>query len=251
MTRTQLAPRDFDFYEEARAVVARGRAPFAPHGTDDDARVLVAIADAGLLLRSAHAATMHRALNRLYDAQNRDGGWGPNPDASCPELTGRALDALGRFGLCAKQAVAGRAIAFLLAHQDECGGWRDARGARPVACSAAVLAGLLAVGFDVTAPAARRAARVLKELQLADGDWGSAQETAEALLGLLAAGDGDTAEARAGAEYLVATQRENGTWPGGARSLPVAALAKYLDAFGGTAGMRLDPPHALRGPKAA
>ena len=147
--------------------------------------------------------------------------------------------------------MAGRAIAFLLAHQDECGGWRDARGARPVACSAAVLAGLLAVGFDVTAPAARRAARVLKELQLADGDWGSAQETAEALLGLLAAGDGDTAEARAGAEYLVATQRENGTWPGGARSLPVAALAKYLDAFGGTAGMRLDPPHALRGPKAA
>lgn len=250
MTRTQLAPRDFDFYEEARAVVARGRVSFATSGTDDDARVLVAIAEAGLLLRAAHAATMHRALNRLYDAQNRDGGWGPNPHASCPELTGRALDALGRFGLCAKQDAAARAIAFLLANQDDEGGWRDARGARPVACSASVLAGLLAVGFDVTAPAARRAVRVLKELQLADGDWGSAQETAEALLGLLAAGDGACAEARAGAEYLVATQRENGTWPGGARALPVTALAKYLDALGAS-GPRVDGAHAVRGPKFA
>lgn len=252
MTRTQLAPRDFDFYEEARAVVARGRAPFAPSGTDDDARVLVAIAEAGLMLRASHAATMHGALNRLYDAQNRDGGWGPNPDASCPEHTGRALDALGRFGLCAKQSVAARAVAFLIAGQDDEGGWRDARGARPVACSAAVLCGLLAVGFDVTAPAARRAARVLKELQRPDGGWGSAHETAEALLGLLATGDADTAEVRAGAEYLVGTQRENGTWPGGARGLPVRALAKYLEALDVSAGgSRRDGPHAPRAPKLA
>jgi squalene-hopene/tetraprenyl-beta-curcumene cyclase len=254
MNRTQpaVAPRDFDFYEEARAVVARGRVPFALGGTDDDARALVAIADAGLMLRAAHAATMHRALNRLYDAQNRDGGWGPNPQASCPEHTGRALDALGRFGLCAKQDVAARAITFLLANQDEGGGWRDACGARPVACSAAVLAGLCAVGFDVTAPAARRAARVLKELQLADGGWGSAHETAEALLGLLSACDGASAEARAGAEYLVATQRETGAWPGGARALPVRALTRYLEALGVSAGgSRRDAPHAPRGPKFA
>lgn len=214
------------------------------------ARALAALFDAGTALHPGCAAAVSRGLKVLYDTQRRDGGWGA--PASCPAVTGRALEALGRFGLCARQRAAARAVALLLARQDDDGAWRDARGGRPVAASAAALAGLAAVGFDVTLPVARRAVRWLKETQNVDGGWGAPGETAEALLGLIAAGDAAGEEARAAAEYLVGTQRGTGTWPAGTVALPLAALARHLDATARPAGTgRHDGPHPVPGPKFA
>ena len=92
-----------------------------------------------------------------------------------------------------------------------------------------VLVGLHAIGFDMTSPVVRRAVRWLKDVQNADGGWGesclsyddptqagvgpsTASQTAWALLGLLAVGEAESDEVRAGIEYLVGTQDEDGGW---------------------------------------
>ena len=75
----------------------------------------------------------------------------------------------------------------------------------------------------------RRAVRWLKGVQNADGGWGescrsyddpslagqgtpTASQTAWALLALIAAGEKDRRAARAGVEYLLATQGADGNW---------------------------------------
>jgi squalene-hopene/tetraprenyl-beta-curcumene cyclase len=75
----------------------------------------------------------------------------------------------------------------------------------------------------------RRAVAWLREVQQPGGGWGescrsyddpglagqgtpTASQTAWALLALLAAGEADSDEVRAGVEYLVATQQADGNW---------------------------------------
>src|SRR5262249_34390692 len=100
------------------------------------------------------------------------------------------------------------ALQFLLARQDESGGWSG---------NWQVLTALEAVEFDMHSLPVRRAVRWLKESQHEDGGWGesdssTATRTAWALVGLLAAGEAESAEVRAGAEFLVGTQRADGGW---------------------------------------
>jgi squalene-hopene/tetraprenyl-beta-curcumene cyclase len=152
-----------------------------------------------------------------------------------------------------------------------------------------VLVGLAAVGFDMQAPVVRRAVRWLKDVQNADGGWGescrsyddpstagkgesTASQTAWALLGLLAAGEGDSAEVRGGIEFLVGTQESDGGWieepftgTGFPRVFylkyhmypvyfPLMALGRYLTEIrsqesGFRRSERRDAAHALPGPK--
>jgi squalene-hopene/tetraprenyl-beta-curcumene cyclase len=153
-----------------------------------------------------------------------------------------------------------------------------------------VLVGLAAVGYDMHAPVVRRAVLWLKDMQNADGGWGescrsyddpstagqgesTASQTAWALLGLLAAGEGDSAEVRAGIEFLVGTQDSDGGWieePFTGTGFPRVFYLKYhmypvyfpLMALGRYAkvvshqlsvvsqtGMRRDPAHASPSPK--
>ncbi|MGH8671185.1 MAG: squalene--hopene cyclase, partial [Burkholderiales bacterium] len=76
----------------------------------------------------------------------------------------------------------------------------------------------------------QRAAAWLKRMQRADGGWGedndtyydpakagcghtsTSFQTAWAMLGLAAAGEGTSLEARRGAEFLLRTQRSDGLW---------------------------------------
>ena len=95
-----------------------------------------------------------------------------------------------------------------------------------------MIAGLREVGCDVYSLPPRRAVRWLKESQNGDAGWGgsTATETAWAVLALLAAGEGAGAEVRAGAEFLVGTQRGGGAWGGGAdTAFPLMALGRYLN----------------------
>jgi squalene-hopene/tetraprenyl-beta-curcumene cyclase len=92
------------------------------------------------------------------------------------------------------------------------------------------LQGLRAVGFETGADEIRRGAAWLASAQNADGGWGespasyedralhgrgpsTASQTAWAVLGLLAAGDGDGEAVGRGVEYLLRTQGGDGSWP--------------------------------------
>src|SRR5204862_1666084 len=91
-----------------------------------------------------------------------------------------------------------------------------------------VLCGLRSIGYDMTSPPVRKAVRWLKSVQQPGGCWGescasyndpslagqgtpTASQTAWALLALLAAGEQGPA-VRAGIDWLIRTQRPDGTW---------------------------------------
>ena len=85
------------------------------------------------------------------------------------------------------------------------------------------------IGFDMREPMVERAVLWLKQVQQPGGGWGetcrsyddpklagrgkpTASQTAWALLGLLAAGEEFGPEVRAGIEYLIDTQEDDGSW---------------------------------------
>jgi squalene-hopene/tetraprenyl-beta-curcumene cyclase len=279
--------------------------------TDDTSMVLIALARSGHAPREACAGPVHRAITWLLAMQNRDGGWAAFDrnidkqvlervpfadhnamlDPSCPDITARALEALSHYGFRIGQRPVDAAVAFILSHQEENGAWFGRWGVNYIYGTWQVLVGLQASGFDMTAPVVRRAVRWLKEVQNEDGGWGescrsyddptaagcgpsTASQTAWALLGLLAAGEGASAEARAGAEFLVGTQRADGGWTeepftgtGFPRVFylkyhmypvyfPLMALGRYAKAVGSgqwavgrKTGSRLDGGHPAPGPK--
>ncbi len=217
--------------------------------TDDTSMVLIALARTGHATRAAAQPAVHRALAWLLAMQNADGGWAAFDrdidkqvlekvpfadhnamlDPSCPDITARVLEALSHYGYRAGQPPVDKAVRFILARQEENGSWFGRWGVNYVYGTWQVLVGLAAVGFDMRAPAARRAVRWLKDVQNHDGGWGescrsyddptqagvgpsTASQTAWALLGLLAADEADTPEVRAGVEYLIGTQAADGGW---------------------------------------
>ncbi|QDU21167.1 squalene--hopene cyclase [Urbifossiella limnaea] len=217
--------------------------------TDDTSMVLIALARTGHATRVAAAPAVRRALDWLLAMQNSDGGWAAFDrdidkqvlekvpfadhnamlDPSCPDITARVLESLSHYGYRVGQPPVDRAVRFILARQEDNGSWFGRWGVNYVYGTWQVLVGLAAVGFDMTQPVVRRAVRWLKDVQNEDGGWGescrsyddptqagvgpsTASQTAWALLGLMAAGETDTAEVRAGVEYLIGTQAADGGW---------------------------------------
>jgi squalene-hopene/tetraprenyl-beta-curcumene cyclase len=122
-----------------------------------------------------------------------------------------------------------KALAFLRRSQHGDGPWWGRWGVNYIYGTWSVLAGLAAIGEDLHRPYVRRAAAWLKENQLPNGGWGeccesyldpemmgqgvsTASQTAWALLGLIAAGEARSPEAKAGVEYLLRTQNPQGRW---------------------------------------
>jgi squalene-hopene/tetraprenyl-beta-curcumene cyclase len=216
---------------------------------DDTAMVLIALARTGHALRAAAQPAVYRAINWLVTMQNANGGWGAFDrnienrvlekvpfadhnamlDPACPDISARVLEALSHYGFRVGQSPVDRAVSFIVSRQEDSGAWFGRWGVNYIYGTWQVLVGLAAVGFDMHAPAVRRAVRWIKEVQNADGGWGescrsyddpslagqgdsTASQTAWALLGLLAAGEGNSAEVRAGIEYLIGTQDADGGW---------------------------------------
>jgi squalene-hopene/tetraprenyl-beta-curcumene cyclase len=222
--------------------------------TDDTAMVLMALARSGVqgpVVKGKQRLlpAQRRAVAWLLAMQNRDGGWaafdrGINRevltkvpfadhnamlDPSCPDITGRVLEALGHYGYRVGQRAIDRAVAFLERTQEPAGGWLGRWGVNYVYGTWQVLAGLRRVGSDMRRPLVRRAVAWLKAVQQPGGGWGetcrsyddpslagqgtpTASQTAWALLGLLAAGEEHSEEVRAGIDYLLATQQPDGSW---------------------------------------
>ncbi|MGA2325766.1 MAG: squalene--hopene cyclase [Bryobacteraceae bacterium] len=265
---------------------------------DDTGMVLLALGHARASNAPAQAACLRRAAAWLLAMQSKDGGWAAFDvdnnwqllsympfadhnamlDPTCPDITGRVLEAICvAAGLGPEHPAVRRATGYLLKNQEADGSWRGRWGVNYIYGTFLALRGLRAAGVSDREAAILRACEWLRSVQNADGGWGescasyeqgclcpaesTASQTAWALLGLLAGGDSGSLSVQQGIEYLLRTQRGNGSWhedlatgagfPGVfyltyhlyRLAFPLLALATYLKAAkapdtGGNGGAR-------------
>ncbi len=215
---------------------------------DDTAMVLLALQHARASDPEKQARAEARAIQWLLGMQSADGGWAAFDvdnnwsvlnrvpfadhnamlDPSCPDITGRVLEALCRRGFDASQPAIRNGVRYLLDNQEKNGSWYGRWGVAYIYGTFLAMRGLRASGVREGGPAIEKASRWLCSIQHADGGWGEscasyrcrrfvdgpscASQTAWALLGLAAAGATGTVAARRGVDYLLNTQKPDGTW---------------------------------------
>ena len=188
-------------------------------------------------------------LNWLKSMQSANGGWaafdvnnskawvnripfsdhGACLDPPTPDITGRALELFGLLGEDKNTPFIKKALQFIFNTQDKTGAWWGRWGINYVYGTWCVLTGLATIGFDMKDMRIQQAVRWLKSTQHGDGGWGESPEgykkhryipwhrsvpsqTAWALMGLIAAGEADSAEVKAGVEFLLRNQTATGEW---------------------------------------
>jgi len=218
---------------------------------DDTAMVALALdrtrpADPGATERA-----IRRGIAWILSMQNRDGGWSSFDkdndcqalthvpfadhnamlDPSACDITGRVLELLGRCGYTGRDLPVRRAVAFLRRRQEPDGTWFGRWGVNYLYGTWLAARGLAAVGESLETPGDRRAVAWLLGHQNPDGGWGetiatyedpslagqgpsTAAQTAWALMGLLALGQGRCLAVQRGVDYLLKTQQaDRGTHP--------------------------------------
>jgi squalene-hopene/tetraprenyl-beta-curcumene cyclase len=215
---------------------------------DDTAMVMLALGGAQASDLSAQRSCEARALKWLLAMQSRSGGWAAFDadnnweflngvpfadhnamlDPACADITGRVLEALSAHGLTREHPAARRGIEWLVRHQEQDGSWYGRWGVAYIYGTCFALRGMAAAGESDREAHVLRAGEWLRSIQNADGGWGESCEsydrgsfvaapstpsqTAWALLGLLAGGDTNSLSVQNGIEYLLATQRPDGSW---------------------------------------
>jgi squalene-hopene/tetraprenyl-beta-curcumene cyclase len=193
-----------------------------------------------------------RGLIWVRGMQNEDGGWASFDrdndkafltkvpfadhnamiDPTTADITSRTLEMLATIAPATynpQHETVRRAIEFLKKDQCDDGSWFGRWGVNYLYGTPQVLRGLGLIGEDMSAPYIRKAVDWLKSVQQSDGGWGercdtyddpsrkgkgpaTASQTAWALIGLLAAGEGRSNAVRRGMEYLLCHQTGDGTW---------------------------------------
>ena len=249
---------------------------------DDTAQVLLALARARGTDGVKQDACLRRAVDWLLAMQSKDGGWAAFDvdnnwqflssvpfadhnamlDPTCPDITGRVLEALMACGVKREHPAVRRGVEYLKRTQEADGSWAGRWGVNYIYGTFLALRGLEAAGESDREAYILRAGEWLRSLQNADGGWGEScagyaqntfveapsapSQTAWAILGLLASGDTHSGSVQQGIEYLMETQRPDGGWdeelstgtgfPGVfylqyhyyRHSFPVLALSSYL-----------------------
>jgi squalene-hopene/tetraprenyl-beta-curcumene cyclase len=215
---------------------------------DDTAMILLALSRATATDAAAQQACQRRALDWILDMQGSDGGWAAFDvdnnwtflnavpfadhnamlDPACPDITGRVLEALGAHELSGSHAAVKRGIDFLLRNQQPDGSWYGRWGVAYIYGTCFALRGLRAAHYDDREAPVLRAGEWLRSIQNADGGWGEScasydqgcfvpaestpSQTAWALMGLIAGGDTNSLSVHHGIDYLLETQRPDGSW---------------------------------------
>jgi squalene-hopene/tetraprenyl-beta-curcumene cyclase len=181
--------------------------------------------------------------------QGSDGGWGAYDkdnnrivfnyipfadhrallDPSTADLAGRCLEMLATLGYDYRHPAVASALAFIKREQEEDGSWYGRWGVNYIYGTWSVLAGLRAIGEDMSAAYIRRAVQWLESKQNQDGGWGESclsyadlahsgkgtstpSQTAWAMLALMSAGVTDSFSLARGTHYLLRHQTKDGCW---------------------------------------
>ncbi|MFY9726603.1 MAG: squalene--hopene cyclase [Bryobacteraceae bacterium] len=215
---------------------------------DDTAMVLLALGHAKASDPKAQARVERRAIDWILGMQSSDGGWAAFDadnnwrilnkvpfadhnamlDPTCPDITGRVIDALVRRGLSTDHPAIQRGVQFLLHAQERDGSWYGRWGVNYIYGTFLALRALRAAGGAPARRAMVNAAAWIRHVANRDGGWGescqsyrdnrfvpgpsTASQTAWALLGLCAAGDAASAATERGISYLLETQQPDGRW---------------------------------------
>ena len=154
-------------------------------------------------------------------------------DPNTADVTARVLEMIGLCKLPIPDEQAEKAIAFLLQEQETDGSWFGRWGVNYIYGTSIALCALAAIDPQKYRENINRGASWLKNCQNADGGWGetcrsyddpglkgqgvsTASQTAWSLIGLLAAEDATGFDGEEvisqGVDYLIKTQRTDGTW---------------------------------------
>jgi squalene-hopene/tetraprenyl-beta-curcumene cyclase len=209
---------------------------------DDAAVIVLALEELGMG-REACA----RGLDWLAGMQSSNGGWGAFDvdntsewiykipffdfgaviDPPSEDVTAHALEALAPAS--GYHDAIRRGTDYLLREQQADGSWWGRWGVNHLYGTAAAMPALEALGFPPEHPAMRRAVAWLDSVQSAGGGFGedirsyhdpawrgrgepTPSQTAWALLAYVAGGEAESESARRAADYLCASQLENGDW---------------------------------------
>ena len=215
---------------------------------DDTAMVTLALSQARSSNPAAQRACEERALNWLLAMQSGDGGWAAFDadnnweflnkvpfadhnamlDPTCPDITGRVLEALAAHGVDRNRPAVRRGVEWLVRNQQADGSWYGRWGVAYIYGTCFALRGLAASGESDREAHVLRAGEWLRSIQNADGGWGEScasydngiftpaestpSQTAWALLGLISGGDECSLSVQHGIEYLLETQGADGSW---------------------------------------
>jgi squalene-hopene/tetraprenyl-beta-curcumene cyclase len=154
-------------------------------------------------------------------------------DPNTADVTARVLEMLGECDLQMDDRRVQRAIAYLVNEQEVDGSWFGRWGVNYIYGTSGVLSALALIAPQACRENIQRGATWLLSCQNPDGGWGetcrsyndpnwkgkgvsTASQTAWALIGLIAAGDAIEINIKEtvikGVDYLIATQKTDGTW---------------------------------------
>ena len=216
---------------------------------DDTSEIVMALDRVSLPPTDGRADAIDHAVDWTLGMQCSNGGWGAfdkdntktiiakipfadfgeTIDPPSVDVTAHILEMLGQLGYDRDHPAVAAALDYVMSEQEDDGPWFGRWGVNYIYGAGAVLPALEALGIDMSQEPVRRAVRWIKEHQNPDGGWGEScssyvdveargrgpstpSQTAWALLALMASGDGDDPATRRGAEHLLATHREGGSW---------------------------------------
>ena len=216
---------------------------------DDTSEIVMALDRLELSDEQHKLNSIDRAVRWLLGMQSSNGGWaafdknntrsmlakipfsdfGETIDPPSVDVTAHILEMLGQLGYDAGNPQVALAIDYIFAEQEPDGSWFGRWGVNYIYGTGAVLPALAALGIDMSIESVGRAVEWLFSHQNEDGGWGescisyvdsdysgigpsTASQTAWALLALLAAGAVNHPKTRRGVDYLVRSQRPDGSW---------------------------------------